>query len=328
MSRTFNLFDISRYRTQLMGVASIMILFCHASPYGVEMPHSLRVLFGFGNLGVDIFLLLSGLGCYYSLTNIRGSLKDWYIKRFLRILVPYTYIQIPFVLCYLCVGLFDFYDYFYVFSTLAFWTEHRGAWYVALLIPLYLFTPLIYSLNCSKYRILYFSLIGVVLLVICHYNFVIENGTLKNIVCNCQWAFKRCISFLIGMLMAPAIKQRCSVSVSLIVYCLLVYLVCYYFFRNLFLGWILVPVFIYVYVYVLKLFMNCVLYKFITWIGKISLESYLANIYLCSLFKNFSCIGILSFNEPALEYLFIVVTGLVLSYVTNLLSMKTKNIVL
>ena len=65
----FNLKDLSSFRTQLMGMAAIMILVCHAEASHVLMPGWLAKMMNFGNFGVDIFLFLSGLGCYYSLSK-------------------------------------------------------------------------------------------------------------------------------------------------------------------------------------------------------------------------------------------------------------------
>lgn len=61
--------NLSTYRTQLMGIATLMIIACHAPASGVVMPHFLSRIFNLGNFGVDLFLLLSGLGVYYSLSK-------------------------------------------------------------------------------------------------------------------------------------------------------------------------------------------------------------------------------------------------------------------
>lgn len=65
----FNLQEISNHRTALMGIATLMIIVCHAPASGVKMPIYLTKIFGLGNYGVDIFLFLSGIGCYYSLSK-------------------------------------------------------------------------------------------------------------------------------------------------------------------------------------------------------------------------------------------------------------------
>lgn len=81
----FNLSKISLLRSQLMGVGTLLIIICHAYGNNVKMPGVLSKIVNNGQIGVDIFLLLSGIGVAYSLSNINifdsgKSLKEWYIK--------------------------------------------------------------------------------------------------------------------------------------------------------------------------------------------------------------------------------------------------------
>lgn len=65
-----NLSLLSTYRTQLMGIATLMIVICHSVGFGCYCPNFLLDTFiRHGSLGVDIFLFLSGLGCWYSLNQ-------------------------------------------------------------------------------------------------------------------------------------------------------------------------------------------------------------------------------------------------------------------
>lgn len=84
-----NLFLLSKYRTQLMGVAALLIILCHAPQYGVDIQGVSRKLLVFGNIGVDVFLFLSGMGCWFSLTK-SPNYFPWLKRRFLRIFIPYT----------------------------------------------------------------------------------------------------------------------------------------------------------------------------------------------------------------------------------------------
>ena len=63
----FNLDKLSQYRTQLMGCAAIMIIICHAEASSVLIPPKIGHVLAYGNYGVDVFLFLSGIGCFYSL---------------------------------------------------------------------------------------------------------------------------------------------------------------------------------------------------------------------------------------------------------------------
>ena len=72
------LYHISKYRSQLMGLAMIFIILFH-----ISLPRS-DIFFGLrrmGNIGVDIFLLLSGIGLWFSWRKLRDGedsiMKKW-----------------------------------------------------------------------------------------------------------------------------------------------------------------------------------------------------------------------------------------------------------
>ena len=85
--KNIDLFDISRFRAEHMGMAIIFIMLFH-----VPLPRADEFygLYRMGNIGVDIFLFLSGLGLWFSWCKTDG--KDFwhsyilfYFKRLLRI---------------------------------------------------------------------------------------------------------------------------------------------------------------------------------------------------------------------------------------------------
>ena len=65
-----NLGDLSRYRTELMGLSALLILLCHSSSY-VDMPQVMVYVLSAANIGVDLFLFLSGMGMWFSLSKFR-----------------------------------------------------------------------------------------------------------------------------------------------------------------------------------------------------------------------------------------------------------------
>ena len=72
---------ISRYRGELMGLAMIFVMLFH-----VWMPKS-NAMYGLvrcGNVGVDMFLFLSGIGLWYAWGK-RPSLKTFYLRRYIRV---------------------------------------------------------------------------------------------------------------------------------------------------------------------------------------------------------------------------------------------------
>lgn len=73
MNSKFQLSKISEFRTELMGLSAILILICHSVAY-IEMPRVLHYSLSLGNIGVDLFLFLSGMGMWYSLSKMhRGG---------------------------------------------------------------------------------------------------------------------------------------------------------------------------------------------------------------------------------------------------------------
>lgn len=161
--RTHNIIDkrqvdlawISEYRLHLMGIATLGVLLCHAVGRGVAMPNVLAYIFNLGNYGVDIFLFLSGMSMYFSLKGRKVSLEQWYKKRFLKIMIPFLLIAIPVYAVKCIVSNQDFVAYILDITTLSYWKEHGSAWYVAMLLPLYLVTPLLGKvIDKSKYPVM------------------------------------------------------------------------------------------------------------------------------------------------------------------------------
>ena len=323
----FDLRFLSIYRTQLMGLAALMIVVCHAPSYGVEMPEAVDGLLRRGGLGVDIFLLLSGLGCWYSLSKGQ-TLRSWYSKRFMRIFVPYLFMQIPFWFWQLLDGTFSLPHELLVFSTIGFWLYHVGAWYVALLVPLYLLTPPLFRLLQNKYRGLIAILLIVVLVIVCMLPIEQFRGVTHEVLSNLQWAFGRVPSFIIGMALAPLVKNDVKFNaVLLIVLPLVVYVLIHEFIdKDTPSQWCLVlPVMI-----VLTFFLKWMketgfVYRFISWMGIVSLESYLANIYLCQALK--TTVQPLRDSSPLfsggyLEYTIVIFGGILLAWIVNEVSKK------
>ena len=69
----FNLDRINQYRKELMGISAIGILAVHAIRKEVVMPAILQHILSLGGYGVDIFILLSGIGMAFSTDKISGG---------------------------------------------------------------------------------------------------------------------------------------------------------------------------------------------------------------------------------------------------------------
>lgn len=113
----------------------LMVVFHHlAIP---DLGRFVGFLHGNGGFGVDIFLLLSGMGLYYSTRN-GINLKQFYYKRFVRI----------FPLYFVIVGMFQiiyghsFPDFILKATTIGYWTEGKMYdWFIPNIVALYILFP-------------------------------------------------------------------------------------------------------------------------------------------------------------------------------------------
>ncbi|WP_455637908.1 acyltransferase family protein [Parabacteroides sp.] len=275
--KAFQLSDISRYRGELMGISTILILICHSVAY-IDMYKILLYVLSFGEVGVDLFLFLSGMGLWYSLRNRKITLKHWYFLRYKRILVPYLFICIPITFIRYEYGLLNNMDISYILrfiSTIQFWINHNGVWFIAALIPLYLVAPGFYKL-LQKYgskAAIIIILLFYIFLFIPRYWFT---PALGEILSNVQFVLVRATCFVLGMWMGTYIEQKKQLPPWLLLLMLFAGIIaiavtkhmvyCYFFFC--------LPL---LYIMCICLKMKLTVRSICSFFGNISLESYLFN---------------------------------------------------
>jgi peptidoglycan/LPS O-acetylase OafA/YrhL len=94
---------ISRYRTEIMGVSILWVMFFHS---GIDLPGWLapvRFLKTIGYGAVDLFFFLSGFGLFYSWSKSR-SLKNFYLARLSRLAPSYWIVVAIYALTNACYG--------------------------------------------------------------------------------------------------------------------------------------------------------------------------------------------------------------------------------
>ena len=91
----FNLRMLSEFRGTVMGFSIILIVLYHFLGKGgvTAVDKIFRLIFSQGYVGVDFFMVVSGLGLTYSMMKDE-NLKTYYIKRWVRIFPVFTFVTL------------------------------------------------------------------------------------------------------------------------------------------------------------------------------------------------------------------------------------------
>ena len=141
---------LSKHRDKIMGFAILWIILFHCSGDLSGIP-VLGLIKNYGNVGVDMFLVMSGIGLYYSAEKLAGNRKSlkwipvFYRKRLQRLMPATLVCLMPWYL-YLNLGhVVEPGRFILDISSLSFWIDgqNRG-WYVAFSLLLYFLYPLLF----------------------------------------------------------------------------------------------------------------------------------------------------------------------------------------
>lgn len=170
--------NISKYRSIIMGMATILIVLCHTtfSIHGFCGEIYRIYIKQFMQCGVDIFFLISGLGCYFSFSN-NPSVQRFYFKRMIRIMIPY----LLFILIYGTFIVFlknkSIIIFLYEYSIINFFCSgYLSNWFIGAILVLYLLFPLLYKIvRFSRRLMIMISIIILVILLIPFWSFSPNN---------------------------------------------------------------------------------------------------------------------------------------------------------
>lgn len=151
--------EINKARVYIMGVAALLVILVHLQVG--ELSNILNGVHRLSQLGVDIFMFLTGIGCYQSLS--KRTTLEFYKRRLTRILIPYC-------LVFLCYGLYkcayegmSIYDYWSTHSIVMFFIDAQTRhWFVAGVLLVYLLAPLFYKIVRSPWYWVLFA--GIIIL--------------------------------------------------------------------------------------------------------------------------------------------------------------------
>lgn len=138
--KDIELANISRFRGELMGAAMLFIILFHVALPREDAFFGLRRM---GNVGVDMFLFLSGIGLWFSWTK-NPDVRHFFVRRYLRIYPAWLIIA-----CLFYIPRFEGGD-LWAWGDLVgdisinwdFWLhDELNFWYIPATMMLYLFAP-------------------------------------------------------------------------------------------------------------------------------------------------------------------------------------------
>ena len=199
----FELFN--KYRKQLMGFAIVWVMILHCySKYLISLGVPvLSFVSEQGNLGVEIFLFLSGIGLYFSMSK-NSDIIPFYWRRIKRVVIPWLIISCPYwILKSIIVDHDGVMVFFENWSGISLWTKGiTTVWYVSFIIVLYFLYPFLYRLQKKSPLLVILLMAAVVVanvvMVKCCPDFYEAR----------EKAFSRVLIFLVGSLIGERIKNK------------------------------------------------------------------------------------------------------------------------
>ncbi|MBQ2944424.1 MAG: acyltransferase [Ruminococcus sp.] len=215
-AKGYSLSALSTTRDLLFGLATLMIIIFHsyvnintAMPNHPVLAGILSLIRYHGNKGVDMFLFMSGIGLYYSMSS-NPRLRDFYKKRATRILPAVFIVSFIWFAFDTPAGINGYFeDVFFV----SFFTRGvRNFWYFILMIFLYAIYPLIHKFFKST------GVIGAItsVVVVVALNFVLME-TAPLFYSRIEIALTRIPVFLLGAFAGKYVKEGKKISWAWIV---------------------------------------------------------------------------------------------------------------
>ena len=317
---------LSTYRNQLMGLSILWVVLFHFYEINKNVPNMtfateiINFCGKYGNLGVEIFLILSGLGCFFSYSKNSRYLA--FIKaRCKRILLPYIFIAGPFwLLKSIVLDDLSFIDAVLNFLGITFFTNGvRTFWYVLFIIIMYIIFPIIYkivTLIKGDFKIL--LIIGVYNLLLIAYSFYDpEFSRLISVMST------RVISFITGVYIGERIKTNPKISpVTFICFilCLGLFFIQFdsrEFILYRFVSYLEGLAVVVIVAHILSVIRYDYIHKLLIFIGSYSYELYLTHIAFRRLLISVGFIN----NEPY-KYWYVIILSIIMSLCVNRLTTK------
>ena len=200
--KNIELANISRYRGELMGIAMIFIFLFHVALPRSDMFFGLRRV---GNIGVDMFLFLSGVGLWFSWMK-HPSLKHFFTRRYLRVYPAWFIISCLYYIPHFHGGGVRAWVDLIGDITINwdFWLhDELKFWYIPAMMMLYLFAPPYMQLIRRDPVYRWLSVVMILWCILVQYVSPIHNA-----VGHIEIFWSRVPIFFIGINMGEAVRRK------------------------------------------------------------------------------------------------------------------------
>ena len=214
--KNFTWKTIFKYRNLIYGLAALWIVFFHIhEKYWLGIPIISNVI-NMGNMGVDVFLLLSAIGLSYSIE--KNDTKTFYKNRLKRTFITYLFIAGPFIVWKYFISqaitAMTVPNFALELSTLSyFWTKEGTYpfWYVPCILLFYALYPVLYKLY-KKNKLYIICLIAVS--IIAEVLLVLINSPVITVT---ERTFSRIPIFLTGILFSDYVKKEKKIALPWVI---------------------------------------------------------------------------------------------------------------
>ena len=208
---------LSKNRTAIMGFAILWIMFFHL-PFEIDSIKILGFIKNAGYSGVDIFFFLSGFGLYFSVTKETFTLKEYYKRRFARIMPEFWLVLTIIFVVNLDFSVTGVLDYICKATTLGYWLPWLDMpyflWYISAIMMFYAIYPICFLNNNSGLKVSIIAIcIGFVLTIIYAFIsvFVFNNERFGDLII---LTISRIPIFFIGSMFGYWMKSNQKITMS------------------------------------------------------------------------------------------------------------------
>ena len=198
---------ISKRRNDLFGFAIIEILIFH---FFEKQNNYISLIYRsfFGAVGVPMFLILSGIGLYFSFSKC-SDLKTFYKKRIIRVIIPYLIVSgVHYFIMYICIyteGLSVAELLKDIFFINLFAKGDKQFWYVGFILIMYCIFPLLYKIFESGKR--NSIKLAIIILLVLSLTILLRIFLLKVFINN-EIMLTRIPAFLIGVFLGKKVYDK------------------------------------------------------------------------------------------------------------------------